>query len=226
MAARVDQRHQRTFHHNEDGQVEAEYDRLRGLAHSEASERNKCFQQSREAYENGDGAAAKELSNKGKRHARNMDDYNRQASEYIFAENNAPGRVQEDEIDLHGQYVEEAQRIVEKRLKSDRAAGKSRLCVIVGKGIHSNRQIPKIKPTVEEVLDRMGLDYHTDEHNAGRIIVKLNEGVYVPSQKPHYSSGGQHQPQHGNDSQQQPEEGQSLLGTLFSVIEKKCCAVM
>lgn len=189
--------------------------------------------QSREAYENGDGASAKELSNKGKRHAQNMDKYNRQASEYIFAENNAPGRIDEDEIDLHGQYVDEAERIVEERLNSDRAAGKPRLCVIVGKGIHSNRHIPKIKPAVEQLFDRMNLDYHTDEHNTGRIIVKLNNTGYVPHQKPQHSSGGgQHHNQNQNHSnnnnqhQQQPQEDQSILGLLFKIVEKQCCAVM
>jgi DNA-nicking Smr family endonuclease len=40
-----------------------------------------------------------------------MDQYNKQASDYIFRENNALGRVADDTIDLHGQFVEEAEQI-------------------------------------------------------------------------------------------------------------------
>lgn len=46
-----------------------------------------------------------------------MDQYNKQASEYIFRENNAPGRVADDTIDLHGQFVEEAEEILEQRIR-------------------------------------------------------------------------------------------------------------
>jgi hypothetical protein len=34
-------------------------------------------------------------------------------SEFIFRENNANGRVEADTIDLHGQFVEEAEEILE-----------------------------------------------------------------------------------------------------------------
>jgi len=37
-----------------------------------------------------------------------MDEYNKQASDYIFRENNAEGRVDGDTIDLHGQFILEA----------------------------------------------------------------------------------------------------------------------
>lgn len=96
----------RAFNRGDDDDVEREYDRLRDLARAEAQKRNSCFERSQEAYKSGDGAAAKQLSNQGKAHDAKMDDYNRQASEYIFRENNAAGRIDEDEIDLHGQFVE------------------------------------------------------------------------------------------------------------------------
>lgn len=44
----------------------------------------KSFQESHEAYARGDGAAAKELSNKGKEHQRKMEQLNKQASDWIF----------------------------------------------------------------------------------------------------------------------------------------------
>ena len=44
----------------------------------------RSFEESHQAYANGDGARAKELSNKGKRHQAEMERLNREASEWIF----------------------------------------------------------------------------------------------------------------------------------------------
>jgi hypothetical protein len=44
----------------------------------------RAFEQSHEAYARKDGAAAKELSNEGKAHQREMDRLNAEASEWIF----------------------------------------------------------------------------------------------------------------------------------------------
>jgi hypothetical protein len=43
-----------------------------------------CFQQSHEAYARRDGALAKDLSNQGKEHQRKMEEFNKQASDWIF----------------------------------------------------------------------------------------------------------------------------------------------
>lgn len=64
-------------------------------------------------------------------HGRKMDEYNKQASEFIFRENNASGRVGADTIDLHGQYVEEAEEILEERIKYAKAHGQNHLHVYV-----------------------------------------------------------------------------------------------
>jgi DNA-nicking Smr family endonuclease len=58
-----------------------------------------------------------------------MDQYNKQASDYIFRENNSPGRVADDTIDLHGQFVEEAEDILEQRIKYARQNGQTHLHV-------------------------------------------------------------------------------------------------
>lgn len=60
-----------------------------------------------------------------------MDEYNKQASEFIFRENNADGRVAADTIDLHGQFVEEAEEILEERIKYAKSHGQSHLHVYV-----------------------------------------------------------------------------------------------
>ena len=105
------------FNHNQSQGAEQEYDRLRDLARQEASKRANCFQRSQEAYQSGDGAAAHSLSQEGKDHGVKMEQYNKQASEFIFRENNADGRVAGDTIDLHGQFVEEAEDILEERIR-------------------------------------------------------------------------------------------------------------
>jgi len=74
------------------------------------------------------------LSDEGKRHQKKQAEYNKQASEFIFRENNAPGRVAEDTIDLHGQFVEEAEDILEARIRDAQARGQTHIHVIVGKG--------------------------------------------------------------------------------------------
>jgi DNA-nicking Smr family endonuclease len=56
-----------------------------------------------------------------------MDEYNKQASDFIFCENNAPGRVADDTIDLHGQFVEETERILEQRIHYAQQNGQTHL---------------------------------------------------------------------------------------------------
>lgn len=46
-----------------------------------------------------------------------MEEYNKQASNFILRENNADGRVPADTLDLHGQFVEEAEDILEERIR-------------------------------------------------------------------------------------------------------------
>ncbi|KAG4028644.1 hypothetical protein MFRU_020g00830 [Monilinia fructicola] len=186
----------KAFNHSSSNDAEAEYDRLRDLAHKEAAKRSQCFDQAHQAYSSGDGAKAHELSTQGKKHAAQMDAYNKQASDYIFRENNAQGRVGDDEIDLHGQYVEEAERIVEERIRYAQQQGQSHLHVIVGKGNHSKDHVQKIKPKVEEICQELGLQYATEE-NAGRMYINLQGGPAIPP------SGGNHGGQQHHGDQQQ-----------------------
>ncbi|KAI9742247.1 MAG: hypothetical protein M1818_004147 [Claussenomyces sp. TS43310] len=179
------------FNHSSSRDAEAEYDRLRDLARQEAAKRGACFDKSHQAYERGDGAAAKQFSNEGKAHAARMDQYNKQASDFIFRENNAPGRVADDTIDLHGQFVEEAEDILEQRIRYAQQTGQTHLHVIVGKGNHSVDHIQKIKPRVERVCHELRLQYATED-NAGRMYINLQGG---PAVMPDYSNG-HHGPAH------------------------------
>ncbi|KAL1977730.1 hypothetical protein VTN31DRAFT_589 [Thermomyces dupontii] len=215
------------FNHERSRDAEEEYDRLRNLARQEAQKRNECFDRSRRAYESGDGAAAKQLSEQGKEHARLMDMYNKQASEFIFRENNAPGRVDPDTIDLHGQFVEEAEEILEQRIRAARQRGDTHLRVIVGKGNHSVNHVQKLKPRVEQVCRDLGLRYHTEE-NAGRIFVDLTGGTTGHHPPP----PGGHPSQHHQPGQHQhfhQDEVDQLIGKVLPKVVRKlgdCCIVM
>ncbi|KAL8786143.1 MAG: hypothetical protein Q9195_008347 [Heterodermia aff. obscurata] len=192
------------FNHNQSQHAEAEYDRLRTLARQEHDKRSSCMDKSHNAYQRGDGASAHELSEEGKRHGAMMEQYNKQASDYIFRENNAVGRVDGDTIDLHGQFVEEAEDILEQRIKYAQSTGQTHLHVIVGKGNHSPNHIQKIKPRVEQVCQELGLQYST-EANAGRMYINLQGGS---AQMPQQFTQGNHgyHPNYGN---QQSHHGSS-----------------
>ncbi|KAI1412942.1 Smr domain protein [Hypoxylon sp. FL1857] len=238
----------RAFNHSPSDDAEAEYDRLRELAREEAAKRNSCFDRAHQAYERGDGAAAKELSNEGKRHAAKMAEYNKRASEFIFRENNAPGRVPDDTIDLHGQFVEEAEDILERRIRYAQQHGQTHLHVIVGKGNHSVNHVQKLRPRVEQVCRELGLQYATEE-NTGRIYVNLQGGPavmppppahgshgysgggrpdYGAQPQPHRPHGGQARPpqqHHHHEPEEEPDELERLVGKFFRKLGD-CCVVM
>lgn len=69
---------------NQVNQSNEHYTSLRARANEEGDAMAKSFAESHEAYARGDGALAKELSNKGKQHQAEMERLNREASEWIF----------------------------------------------------------------------------------------------------------------------------------------------
>lgn len=229
--------------------VEEEYDRLRDLARAEGSKRARCFERSKAAYNSGDKAAAKQLSDEGKVHGREMEKWNKAASDYIFREENSDQPA--DTIDLHGQFAEEAEDIVEEAIKMRKQNGERHLRVIVGKGNHSVGGVMKIRPRVEKVCGELGLNWR-QEQNAGVLFVDLTGGDAVPEDRPQGhrpqqsggqhggqagypgqqqhggQHGGQHRPQqHGGQQQQQDDNaGADLVGLLLKKLEKACCVMM
>lgn len=61
---------------------------------------SRSFEDSHHAYERGQGALAKELSNKGKEHQKNMEELNRKASEWIFTGKSCTPRPGRPPFDL------------------------------------------------------------------------------------------------------------------------------
>ena len=118
-------------HNNINDEEEAEYDRLRHLAQVAHDRRQNESSRGQAAYERDDHAAAHEHSERAKQYQRDADDYARQASDYIFRVHNSFDRVDADTIDLHGQYVSEAEDILERRLRRAGTDGRTRLTVWV-----------------------------------------------------------------------------------------------
>jgi len=129
------------------------------------------LEESHRIYEEGDHAGAKELSDEGKRHKAEMERLNKEAEEWIFYHNNTDSAP--DEVDLHGLYVHEAVEQTEEAIQRAQLAGKDHLNVIVGKGLHSQGHIAKVKPAIEELIQKHHLAAHLDPHNSGVLIVSL-----------------------------------------------------
>ncbi|KAG8919137.1 hypothetical protein FRC00_011699 [Tulasnella sp. 408] len=165
---------QKRYDDNAVNQANPHYKNLRAQAHAEGDAMARCFRESQEAYRSGDGGRAKELSNEGKRHQSEMDRLNREASDWIFEQNNLDSGP--DEIDLHGLYVKEAIDHTEKAILSAQNRGDRQIRVIVGKGLHSQGSVAKLKPAIEELMAKHHLACQLDPHNAGVLVVTLNQG--------------------------------------------------
>ncbi|KAI0675051.1 hypothetical protein C8Q78DRAFT_1010238 [Trametes maxima] len=145
---------------------------LRARANAAGDEMARNFEESHQAYDRGDGARAKELSNAGKAAKQEMERLNEEASAWIFRENNTDSKP--GEIDLHGLYVKEAIRYADKSIQEAQARGDSKIHFIVGKGLHSSGGVAKLKPAIEELMQKHGLIAELDEHNSGVLIVNLD----------------------------------------------------
>ena len=183
---------------------DAEYDRLRNSAQHEASLRGQCFDASKRAYAQGDGALAHQKSEEGKEHGRRMEQLNEQAALYVFRANNASCKP--DELDLHGLHVDEAKLFTEQRIVACKQRREDHLHIIVGKGIHSVGHIQKLKPAIEELCRQHGFQYKT-EHNEGRIYVTFPPESFNAGQGfPAPGGGGQQQQQQQYMPQQQQQQ--------------------
>jgi len=145
---------------------------LRAQANEHGDQMAKCFQQSHEAYSRGDGALAKDLSNQGKDHQRKMENFNKEASDFIFIENNKDSEP--GEVDLHGLYVKEAITRADQAIRNAKSQGQAQINFIVGKGLHSHGGVAKIRPAIEDLIQKHQLSAQLDPNNSGVLIVLIN----------------------------------------------------
>mmetsp|Transcript_16011 Transcript_16011/g.16748 ORF Transcript_16011/g.16748 Transcript_16011/m.16748 type:complete len:219 (+) Transcript_16011:31-687(+) len=150
-----------------------EGNRLRLKAQQYAEERNNYLSESKKSYENGDKAKAKELSDKGKEAGIKMEETNKEAAKVILNYRN--NGHNENYLDLHGLYLEEALNAFKERLNQLIENNKNNEIifeVIPGAGNHSKNKAV-IKPKVIEEIQLRKLRY--EEKNAGTLL------VYIPS---------------------------------------------
>ncbi|KAH8119376.1 Smr-domain-containing protein [Phellopilus nigrolimitatus] len=129
----------------------------------------RLFGESRAAYEGGDRAGAKSLSDRAKKLRLEKDRLNLEAADWIFEQNNKgrpPG-----EVDLHGLHAEEAVERTEKAILDTRQGGLSELRLIVGKGIHSQNHEAVLKPRIEELMQKHKIVAELDPDNSGVLVV-------------------------------------------------------
>ncbi|OJA13213.1 hypothetical protein AZE42_12271 [Rhizopogon vesiculosus] len=96
---------------------------------------------------------------------------NKEASAKIFQEKNQ--KHKRNIIDLHRLHVPEAESHFKEAVEAARERRKLSLLVIVGKGIHSNGGIPKIKPTIYALGERLGMIVNVDPRNDGCLVVNF-----------------------------------------------------
>ncbi|KAF9427193.1 hypothetical protein BGZ94_005338 [Podila epigama] len=138
-----------------------------GLAIKNAELRGKCFEESQAAYRAGNGAKAKELSNKGKEYGKEMERYNKLARDMIFKAH---------ELDLHGLKVTEALEVTRERLALFVKNKEPYLIIIVGQGKNSMNKIAKIKPAVAGLVQEFHVKATPNRPNAGCIYIEPAEG--------------------------------------------------
>jgi len=166
-----------TYHKNDylANSSDAHYTSLRASAREKYTQMGSCFERSRAAYSSGDGAGAKDLSQEGhalQAEARRLD---AQAAEWIFRKNNE-GRegTRPREVDLHGLFVREAVEQTESAVKEAKREGEREVRLIVGKGLHSENHVAKIKPAIEELMQKENLTAEIDPSNSGVLIVYVD----------------------------------------------------
>lgn len=145
--------------------------------------RNICFQQATQAYLTGNKALAKELSRKGRNHARAMKAAHEEAAGTIFRERNANIQPQGTNnagvdggprmFDLHGLHVAEAVAVLRRELPNCRAVGERVVHVLVGTGHHvkGSRTPARLPAAVAEFLHASRIRYW--EPQAGMLEVDV-----------------------------------------------------
>ncbi|KDQ21777.1 hypothetical protein BOTBODRAFT_50337 [Botryobasidium botryosum FD-172 SS1] len=154
---------------NQANQSNEHYAALRAQANAAGDAMGRSFDASKQAFQRGDGAMAKQLSEEGKAHRAEMERLHAEAGAWIYGENNK--NLPPYTVDLHGLYVKEAVEYTERALEKAREKGATYLRVIVGKGIHSTVQGPKIKPAIEELMRNQGIEAEFDPLNDGVLVV-------------------------------------------------------
>jgi hypothetical protein len=147
-------------------------DSMRFQASQHAQKRGELLGQSQAAYQRGDKALAKQLSEQGKAEGRLMEQCNAAAAEAYFAENNR--NHDRYTMDLHGLHVDEAIAKVEARLAECQRSRQDHLVVVFGRGNHSKDHVQKLKPAMERLIAEHHLRVAVGAPNLGCVTIEFN----------------------------------------------------
>ncbi|TFK14862.1 NEDD4-binding protein 2 [Platysternon megacephalum] len=132
------------------------YDDFRAEAFLHQQKKQECLKKAEEAYRMGMKPVATFYAQQGHLHEQKMKEANHDAAVQIFEKVNA-SLLPENVLDLHGLHVDEAinhlSRVLqEKSHEYKQTGGKPYVCVITGRGNHSQGGVARIKPAAIKYL--------------------------------------------------------------------------
>ncbi|NXL42494.1 N4BP2 protein, partial [Podilymbus podiceps] len=133
-----------------------QYDDLRAEAFCHQQKRQECLKKAGEAYRMGMKPVAAFYAHQGRLHEQKMKEANHAAAVQIFERINT-SLLPMNVLDLHGLHVDEAvnqlSRVLqEKSEEYQQTGGKPYLCVITGRGSHSQGGVARIRPAAIRYL--------------------------------------------------------------------------
>ncbi|KAG8957945.1 hypothetical protein FRC03_009666 [Tulasnella sp. 419] len=135
---------------------------------------DQCRTEAKEARQRWDRGLADHLYLEANAHKEKMLQWNKEACDLIFKENNR-GR-KPGVIDLHGLHVHEAIERTKDAVEAAVARQDPDIKLIVGKGNHSQDSVAKVKPGIEKWLSENGFTASLDRHGGMFIVVLGDQG--------------------------------------------------
>ncbi|XP_015717872.1 NEDD4-binding protein 2 isoform X2 [Coturnix japonica] len=153
-----------------------QYDDFRAEAFHHQQKRKECLKKAGEAYHMGMKPVAAFYAHQGRLHEQKMKEANHAAAARIFESVNT-SLLPLNVLDLHGLHVDEAvnqlSRVLqEKSNEYQQSGGKPYLCVITGRGSHSQGGVARIKPAAIRYLNSH--NFRFAEIKPGCLKVMLN----------------------------------------------------
>ncbi|NXI48043.1 N4BP2 protein, partial [Galbula dea] len=153
-----------------------QYDDLRAEAFCHHRKRQECLKKAGEAYRMGMKSVAAFYAHQGRLHEQKMKEANHAAAVQIFEKVNT-ALLPMNVLDLHGLHVDEAvnqlSRVLqEKSEEYQQTGGKPYLCVITGRGSHSQGGVARIRPAAIRYLTSH--NFRFTEIKPGCLKVMLN----------------------------------------------------
>ncbi|PKK30690.1 NEDD4 binding protein 2 [Columba livia] len=153
-----------------------QYNDLRAEAFCHQQKRKECLKKAGEAYRMGMKSVAAFYAHQGRLHEQKMKEANHAAAVQIFERANT-SLLPMNVLDLHGLHVEEAvthlSRVLqEKSEEHQQTGGKPYLCVITGRGSHSQGGVARIRPAAIRYLTSH--NFRFTEIKPGCLKVMLN----------------------------------------------------